>query len=363
MFSALFALMGAVGAWYAWRRNPSYSTKSTLRLLLILALSIGGVVLLIVGAVKFSEHRSMTFTMVTLAVTIVFSTLAMIFIIQAASTPKSAQLSTSLPASSIVLHVFRRRMLRQLKVFGILLAACALPALIVPGPVRYVSLSMGGMVLFLACILVPLMYWTARKFDRALTNLEATPWVHWKYSPEQWAAWVQVQTGRLQAKPPTFIWKRDWHKLAWPFAAIAIGVIFFSPGSLFWRVSYVLFCCGMILGLVFLSKKFENVAPEKYRAKLSKADPEAYFGPDGIYCDGAFTTWLGVDVYLLAASIDGRAPRSLMFDFEKVIFNPYGNSILAIHQSVLLPDGAEADLSRLQHELTARCPKARITLA
>jgi hypothetical protein len=363
MFSALFALMGAAGAWYAWRRNPSYSAKSTLRLLVILALSIAAMVLLIVGAVKFSEHRSTSVVVVTMAVTIVFSTLAMIFIIQAASTPKSAQLTTSLPASSVVLHVFRRRILRQLKVFAILLAACALPALIIPGPVRYVFLALGGMVLFLACILVPLMYWSARKFDRALTSLEATPWVHWKYSPAQWASWVEVQTSRLQAKPPTFVWKRDWHKLAWPFAAIAIGVIFFSPGSLFWRVSYVLFCFAMILGLVYLGKRFENVAPAKYRGKLLKADPEAYFGQDGIYCDGAFTTWAGMDVYLLAASIDGRAPRSLMFDFEKVIFNPYGNSIYAVHQSVLLPDGADADLARLQRELVARCPKARITLA
>jgi hypothetical protein len=363
MFSALFALMGAVGALYAWRRNPSYTTKSTVRVLAVTAVSIAAVVLLIVGAVHFTENRSITVVMTTMGITIVFSTLAMIFIIQAVSTPKSAQLSTALPASTLVLHVFRRRILRWLKVLAVVLAACALPALIIPGPVRYVSLAFGGMALFLALILVPLMYWNARKFDRSLTSLEATPWVHWKYSPEQWAAWVEVQTERLQAKPRTFIWKRDWHKLIWPLSAIAIGVICFSPGSLLWRVSYVLFCFAAILCLVLLGAKYENVAPAKYRSKLSKTAPEAYFGHDGIYCDGAYTTWLGVDVYLLAASIDGRAPRSLMFDFEKVIFNPYGNSIFAVHQSVLLPEGADADLARLQRELTARCPKARIALA
>jgi hypothetical protein len=30
---------------------------------------------------------------------------------------------------------------------------------------------------------------------------------------------------------------------------------------------------------------------------------------------------------------------------------------------VLIPDGAETDMARLQRELSARCPKARIALA
>jgi hypothetical protein len=59
-----------------------------------------------------------------------------------------------------------------------------------------------------------------------------------------------------------------WRKLAVPLAAIAVGVFVFGPGS-----------------------------------TLIKA----LFDHDGFYCDGVFTTWLTLDDYLKAASIDERA--------------------------------------------------------
>ncbi len=77
-----------------------------------------------------------------------------------------------------------------------------------------------------------------------------------------------------------------------------------------------------------------------------------------------YRTWLGLDVYLTAATVDSRPPRSLEFRFEKVVPNPYaGNQIIPIVQSVLIPAGAAADIARLQTELLARCPKAQIRLA
>jgi hypothetical protein len=168
----------------------------------------------------------------------------------------------------------------------------------------------------------------------------------------------------MKTKPATFILKRDWHKLALPFAIIAGGVIFFSPGPLVFRIGYVLLVCGAIFGLALYSTGEERRAPEKTRATLLKAAPEVYFGHDGIFCDGVFTTWLSLNVYLVAASIDDRPPRSLLFSFEKVQPSPYtGNQISAVQQSVLLPAGAEGDVSKLQHELGARCPKARVQLA
>jgi hypothetical protein len=163
--------------------------------------------------------------------------------------------------------------------------------------------------------------------------------------------------------PPTFIWKRDWKKLAWPFAAIAIGVMFFSPGPTWAKALYVLIVCGAISALVEWSVRAGRHTPDKLRAKLLASAPEAYFGHDGIFCDSAYTTWLSLNVYLTSASIDERPPRSLLFSFEKVIPGAYsGNSIVAFHQSVLIPPNAEADIARLQRELVARCPKARIAL-
>ena len=68
-------------------------------------------------------------------------------------------------------------------------------------------------------------------------------------------------------------------------------------------------------------------------------------------------------MYLLSAVVDPRPPRSLKFEFEKVIFNPYNAAQrFTIRRSVLIPQGAEEDLKRLQRELSARCATAKISL-
>jgi hypothetical protein len=216
----------------------------------------------------------------------------------------------------------------------------------------------------LAVILLPVAYVNARHLDRSLTALELDPWVHWQYAPAQWREWVEAQVARLKTKPPAFVLQRDWRKFVLPFAIIAGGVIFFSPGPLVFRVGYVLLVCGAIAGLAVYSTGQERRAPDKMRAELLNVVPEVYFGHDGLFCDGAYTTWLSLNVYLMSASIDERAPRSLSFNFEKVQPSPYtGNQISAIERSVVLPAGAEGDLARLQRELSARCPKARVELA
>jgi hypothetical protein len=236
--------------------------------------------------------------------------------------------------------------------------------IVLPGSAKFIALSFGGMALLLAVILLPVAYVNARHFDRSLTALELDPWIHWKYSPAQWNEWVNAQVERMKTKPSTFILKRDWHKFAWPFVIIAGGVIIFSPGSLLFRVGYVLIVCCAIVGLAVYSAQEERRAPERMRAQLMKTVPEVYFGHDGLFCDGVFTTWLSLNVYLMSASIDERPPRSLLFSFEKVQPSPYtGNQVSAIQQSVVLPAGMDADVARLQRELSARCPRARVELA
>jgi hypothetical protein len=58
MWMAALALLSVVGAWHAWRRNPAYTNRSTLRLVGVTALSIIALVLLIMTAVKLTIHRS-----------------------------------------------------------------------------------------------------------------------------------------------------------------------------------------------------------------------------------------------------------------------------------------------------------------
>jgi hypothetical protein len=364
MYAAVLALFSVVGAWMAWRRNPSYTTRSTIRSLLVAALAIAGLIGLIVVAVNFATNRSAPVAYATMATVIVVGSLAMIFILQAASTPKDAKLTTALPASAKILHVHRQQVYHWSKVFAVIIAVCGVLALLIPGDAKYIPLTFGGMALLLATIMLPVLYATTRTADRSLTALELNPWVHWRYTPAQWQQWTEVQVGRMKAAPPTFLLKRDWHKLAWAFGVIAAGVGIFSPGTWLEKGLYVICVCGGIYALVMFSARSEHRMPEKTAAKLGKIEPEVYFGHDGLYCDGGYLTWLGLSVYLVAASVDTHAPRSLLFDFEKVIPNPYGATVpLQIHQSVLIPEGADADIARLQHELTGRCPKAQILLA
>lgn len=361
MIQLIFAIFLMTGAWAAWRRNPMYSKRSTLRAAGISLLAIIGVILLIVATVNFTMNRSPVVAGIALAAVIIFGTLALIFIISAVSTPKESK-PAALPHSVKLVTNNRRKMYVWVKVFAILLGIFAIIAL-VPGTARIISLTIGGMTLFLAIILLPVLYWTSRTADKSLTEVELNPWVHWLYTPEQWTQWSNVQVQRLSATPPSFVLKRDWHRFLFPFAIIIGGVAFFVPGSWLFKGSYLALVCVAILTIAVLAGRGGASHADKLHAKLMQASPEAWFGRDGVFCDGVFTQWLNVSVYLVSAVIDERDPRSLYFSFEKSVPNPYGpTQIVPIHQAVLIPAGAAGDLARLQQELTARCPKAQVAL-
>lgn len=362
MYTVVLALMSAAGAWVTWRRNPMYSTSSTLRLLGVTLLSIAALVFVIIAAIDLTKQRSEGVVLATMFSVVVAGALAMIFIIMAVSTPKDAKLTTALPKSVKLVHVHRQKAYTWMEILALTLVGCAALGLLVPGNAKYVAMSLGGIVLLLALILVPVGYVTALQLDRALTVLEHDPWVHWQYSPAQWQSWIDVQVSRLQAKPPAFVLRRDWRKLAGVMGAIAAGVLFFSPGSLLSRGLYLLAVCGVLFALVMWSAWGQRGAAEKMRGKLLRIAPEVFFGHDGVFCDGVFATWLSINNYLTAATIDAAQPRCLVLGFEKVMPSYAGNQTVAIEQRVLIPAGAQSDIAKLQSELKVRCPKARIEL-
>jgi len=362
MYVAVMALLSLVGAWLTWRRNPMFSPASSARTLVGIALLIAGLAWAIVAVVNLTRGASAILTFAAMMGIVVVGTLVMIAGIMAVSTPKAAKLVTTLPPNAKQVHFHRQKVYYWAKVLAAIAAAFAAVGLLIPEPGKYVVLSLCGITMLLTVILLPVMYVTARTFDRSLTALEYDPWVHWKYQPAKWQEWSNVQADRAKATQPTFTLKRDWKTLAWPFAAIAVGVMYFSPGPTWGKTLYVLLVCGAIAALVYWSVSAARRMPDNH--KLSASAPEVYFGHDGIFCDGTYTTWLSVNVYLTSATIDERPPRSVLLSFEKVIPGAYsGNTIVAITQSVLIPPNAEADIARLQRELAARCPKARIALA
>jgi hypothetical protein len=358
----IFAILMMTGAWAAWRRNPLYSTRSTLRAAGIATLGIAGVIALIIAAVNLTSGKSEAVFFSTMAVVLVFGTLALIFLIMAVTVPKESK-PAALPGSVRLVSINRRKVYKWFKLFAALIAVFAMGGL-VPGAARYIFLTLGGLTLFLAVILLPVLYFANRGLDQSLTQIELNPWVHWQYTPEQWQQWSAVQTERLRATPPSFVLHRDWRRFLVPFALIIGGVAFFVPGSWVFKTIYLAAVCGAILAIAVLSGRGGSHSAEHLHARLLAASPEAYFGHDGVFCDGVFTPWLNVSIYLVSAAVDERAPRSLLLNFEKSVPNPYGpTQIVPIHQHVLIPAAAGGDLTRLQRELTTRCPSAQITLA
>jgi hypothetical protein len=351
-----------VGAWSAWRRSPMYSRRSTLHAAFIILLAVAGGVGLIVATVQLTINRSPVVAGSAMAVAIVVSTLSMIFFIQAATVPKESK-PAALPHSAKLVNVNRWKVFKWAKVFAVLLAFFGLGGLL-PGAAAIVSLTLGGLTLLLAAILLPVYYVTTRGLDQSLTAVELDPWVHWQYTPEQWRQWCGLQAERLRATPPTFTLARDWHRFIFPFVIIIGGVAVFGPGTWVFKVGYLGLVCGAILVVAVMSGRGGAAQADKLQARLLAAAPEAYFGRDGLFADGVFTPWLNVSTNLVSAGIDERQPRSLLFNFERIVPNPYGPAqVVPIHHAVPVPAGAEGDVARLQAELNARCPKAQIALA
>jgi hypothetical protein len=360
----VFALMAIAGSWVAWRHNPLYSTRSTLRMLVALVLLIAAALFVIVEAINLTSGRSEGVQLGVMFVVVAVLSLAMIFSIQAVTVPKTARLTNTLPPSAKVLTVFRQSFYKWTKGFLVFMAACAVLCLVLPGAAKFMVLALAGVTLLIGLVLLPVLYVMDRRFDRSLTAIELDPWVHWQYSPAQWQEWGSVQADRAKALPTTLSWKQHWVLFVVVGAAIIGSTFMFAPGSLVERSLYAIFCCAAVAALLEFGAWEARRAPETLRAKLSKLTPEAYFGHDGLYCNGSFVTWTDMSVYLTSASIDSRQPRSLLFCFDKIVFNPYGpTQTIRINQSVLIPADGDRDIARLQKELTQRCPAARIALA
>jgi hypothetical protein len=363
MYAAVLALTSCVGAWIAWRRHPLYSPTATFRVVGEILLLIGACICIIIVTVNLIQKLPMAVQLGVLFAVIVLVTLGMIFSISAVAIPKSAHLSTTLPKGAPILNLRRRHVFHWLKVTVILVAICA-SACAIPGPPRYIAGSLLGIGALLACVMLPTAYIMARRFDRAATALQLHPWLHWHYAPQEWQAWSAARVERLAAQPATFRLQRDWHRILWVAVCLLCGALLFSPGGWGFRLGWAAFCIAMVLGFVELAAWDARRAPDKLRAQLLHAAPDAYFGDDGLLCDDRLLTWLGADVYLTTVSMDERAPRSLLMQFEKIVPNPYGApQTLKVSQNILIPAAADGgDLTVLRKALESRCPTAKMAL-
>jgi hypothetical protein len=351
MYMIPFCLLLVISGWVAWRDNPLFSARSTLRFLIAVGGTLAVVIFAIVQATNFTTHHSQTAAFTVMGATVLFSTIAMIWVIVLVSTPKTAPLPPNTKMLDLNRHHVSKFATRALWV----VLALAVLTIAVHGTARIILGTLGGFFVFLGLILWFTAYITARHADRCLSIIEANPWLHWTYTPDQWQQWVATEVARTPTAL-TFQWRRDGHKLAWPVLGIAIGVLVFSPGSLLFRAAYVLGITLLFVVIILLGQRGDKSAPHRTLAKLSKVPPEAYFGDEGVFADGEFTPWLTVGVFLLSASVDNNTPRSLVLTFSKSM----GNTIVQSNLALPIPTGA--DLSTLQQNLSTRCPSATINL-
>jgi len=360
MYLAIFALVSAVGAWAAWRSNPLYSRMATLRFIAAIVLGAAAVVGIILAALTLTEKSSPLVANVTLAFAVLIGTIAFIWIIVAASTPKVPPL----PRAATLVRVHRAKLGRYARWFVGSMVVLGLLAIVVPGDWKIAVGVAAGMLAFLGIVLLFTGYIAALGFDRSLSSVESEPWVHWTYTPEQWRAWTDAEVSRLAATPPHWVWRRDWKRLILPVVAVVGGVYLFDPGSIAWRTGYLCMLFVIMAATVALSNRYGKTAPARLRRLIASAAPETYFGASGIFTEGVYTQWLTVSNYLVEATVDEREPRSLDLFFEQIVSGSYAGPI-PVHRHVLIPPGpaSDIDITRLQGLISAACPSARVALA
>jgi hypothetical protein len=361
--SAALALLCCFSAWQAWRHNPLYASRSGSWLLAktVMMLAVGAA--LITGVAVLSAEWSAPARLGALLLGIVICILGQVFGISAVVTPRIARLQTQLPAATPLVQLYRRRVRGWLRAALVYFVACGLLAL-VPEPARSMARVMACLGLLVCAVMLPAGYVMARHMDRAVTALELYPWLHWQYQQEARALWCKAQVERLKRKPPTCILRRDWLKLLGLCALVGIPALVLTPGNWLQRGGWGLLCCVLLGLFIELAAAEERRAPARLARRLKAAPADAWFGRDGLVCDGHFYTWIDTSVYLQSAHIDWRPPRSVCFVFANVGASPYGAPALhSITQNVLIPPAANAnELLLLQQQLRNRCPNAEVKL-
>jgi hypothetical protein len=361
MYMALIALLGAASTWVVLRKNPAVSARYVLGFFVVLAAMVGAFVLVMLTTLKFTERLPQAVQMGVIFGVVGVGTVAMIAVAIQLSLPHGAPL----PASAKRLNVFQKRSYVWAIRLGWALLAFALLMLVLRGAAQATVGTLGGLFGFVGIVMVFGLWLTARRTDRWLSAVEADPWVHWIYTPEQWRQWTDVAVQREAPGPDgTFHWKRDWVMVAISMALLGALLMFVdAPWTMRLTIAGIL--AVMMAAGLGLAGRGKAKASRVPRRKPTTADLEVYFGQDGLFALGEFTPWLTVGVYLQAAFLDEREPRSLILLFQKVVAG-YGSTTL-VPKTLRLPlpqcNGVDNDLSRLQKELSVRCQKAAITLA
>ena len=131
-----------------------------------------------------------------------------------------------------------------------------------------------------------------------------------------------------------------------------------SGGGLRGNLILVSGLTGFVVLLVLVTYWFKRTNFDRRYRRLLSATPEAWFGDEDLFCNGAFMPWILSGKYLLKATAATDLPARVMLVFQS--FN--GSSSVLVTQRIPIPDGHFHDLQVLQQRLNARCPTASVHL-
>jgi len=350
----IFCFLIIAGAFAGWRKSPLYSVKTTLKLaggfLLIVALVLCTTYAIVNGYLGRSpavEGIASFVAMIALACG------ASIFIVRITDAHVAA-----LPPSARLISLNRHKIYRWIWRLMMFLLINAVAALVLPSSWKWLPVGLGGFALVLCGPMLSIGYMMARRSDRGMSAVIASPWAHWQYTPEKWAQWAESQRTWEIAQEGPWSWKGVLGFIFLCAALFALGALF-TGGNLRENVMIVGGLTGFVILLALVAFWFKSTNFDRRYRRLLAAAPETWLGDEGVFCNGAYTPWTLSGRYLLKATAAMDQPGRLMFVFES--FN--GSSSREITQRVLIPDGPAIDLAVLQQKLNAHCPTASVHLS
>ena len=358
MYLAILAILAVTGSWATWRRSPLYSTGKTLRMVGGMGLGITGIVALDILVVNLTMHSPPWVMGTAMGSFILISVFGMFLIARVFTTPKEKPLPAGMPLAD--LH--RRKVYAWAKWAGIAIGSLALLGLLLPEGFGLVAYMFSALCAFIAAFMLPIGYVAARDQDRSLTGVEAEPWVHWSYSDAQWSEITQAEMVRAGILAmPTFQWKRQWKTVV----AMAIFMVVFAKFEGYtwgWDFALLAGVVALMAGILWLAKRSARSAPDRKRKAMARVPRAAWFADGGLFWAGDFSPWISMNIYLVRAWVDGKGPRSLVLNFEKVLPGQGGPSVAPVARRIPIPDGAEQDVRMLQEKLAEKCPKAAVKI-
>jgi hypothetical protein len=350
----IFCFLSIAGAFTAWRRSPLYSLKTTFKLV--------GAFLLIVAIVAGTTYAIVNSTLarspMAEAIAAIVALLALacassIFIVRITD-KHVAQLPPSARLVSFNRHKIYRWIWRLVVFLLINTAAC----LVLPSDWKWLPAGLGAFMLFLCGPMLSIAYMMARRNDRGMSAVIANPWAHWQYTQQQWAQWAESQRAWEKAQEGPWSWKGASLFVLFCIGLFALGALF-TGASLEENLIIVSGLSGFIILLALVAYWFKRTNFDRRYRRLLAAQPETWFGDEGLFSNGKYTPWILSGRYLLKATAAIDPPPRLTLIFES--FN--GSSSTQITQRVLIPDGHITDLPMLEQKLKSHCPTASVHLS